>query len=344
MSSPQVVVVGAGVMGSATAWALARAGREVVALERFRIGHTRGSSHGRSRIFRLSYHDATYVRMAQEALPLWRLLEEDTGQSILHTTGGLDVGKALDAHAAALEACGAPFERLDGTEVSRRYPAVRLEPGAEALYQPDAAWVAADRAWAGFAAAARSRGAEVREGVRVLEITPGHRDVEVITDGGTLRPRTVVLALGGWIRAIAGPAGIEVDVRPTRETVAYFHIEEDSAIPALVDWGEPAVYSLFAPDHGIKVGEHIAGPDTDPEQEGQVSDASVRRLEDWIARRYPGATATAHLAEHCIYTNTPDESFILRREGQVVIGSPCSGHGFKFSPLIGHRLAALAVS
>jgi sarcosine oxidase len=92
----------------------------------------------------------------------------------------------------------------------------------------------------------------------------------------------------------------------------------------------------------LKAGEHIAGPETDPDGEGAPDGDSVRRLESWVAERYPHAEATAHFAETCLYTNTADEHFVLERHGRVVVGSPCSGHGFKFAPLIGRRLAALA--
>jgi sarcosine oxidase len=109
-----------------------------------------------------------------------------------------------------------------------------------------------------------------------------------------------------------------------------------------VDWGDPSIYGLPSPGQGIKVGEHIAGPTTDPEDEVGPDPAAVERLDAWVAERYPGAEATAHYAETCIYTNTPDEHFVLEHHGRIVVGSPCSGHGFKFAPLIGRRLAALA--
>src|SRR5688572_9107524 len=123
MTDVDVVVVGAGIMGSAAAQALARQGRQVVVLERFQVGHTHGSSHGRARVFRFSYDDQRYVRMAQESLPLWRELETETGEEILRTTGGLDVGKGLEERVSALEACGADFEILDAAKCHRRFPA-----------------------------------------------------------------------------------------------------------------------------------------------------------------------------------------------------------------------------
>src|SRR5882672_7296132 len=108
-----VVVIGAGAMGSSTAWWLARRGVDVVLLEQFEPGHTRGSSHGGTRIFRFAYYDPIYVRMAQASLPLWRELEDDAGEPLLDTTGAVDHGNAnsIDLVATAMSACDAPFER-----------------------------------------------------------------------------------------------------------------------------------------------------------------------------------------------------------------------------------------
>src|SRR5918996_4937764 len=122
MTDADVVVIGAGVMGAATARSLSRRGRDVVLLERFRIGHTRGSSYGRSRIFRLSYDHPAYVRMAMESLPLWRDLERETGREVLVITGGLDVGRTIDRNVASLEECGVGFELLTPGQAARRFP------------------------------------------------------------------------------------------------------------------------------------------------------------------------------------------------------------------------------
>ena len=112
----------------------------------------------------------------------------------------------------------------------------------------------------------------------------------------------------------------------------------------MVDWGDPSVYALATHQAGlIKVGEHHAGPETDPDEEGRPDPGSVSRLEAWVAERLPSARPRSVTAETCIYTNTSDEGFVLERHGRIVVGSPCSGHGFKFAPLIGRRLAELAV-
>ncbi len=344
MRDADVAVVGAGVMGLATARALARAGQDTVLIEQFRVGHKRGSSHGASRIFRFSYHDERYVRMAVESLPLWRELEEEAGRPFLTVTGGVDTGKALEEHAGAMAATGVAYELVEAAEAERRYPGLRLPADGPALLQEDAGWVAADPAVRAFADSAVRHGVELMEGRRVNGLHPDGSGVRIVTDAEEIRAPVAVITAGSWGRRLVAPLGIELPVRSTRETVAYFRVADEEAIPSLVDWGDPAVYSLRSPGQGLKVGEHQAGPETDPDRDGEVSEASVARLSGWVRARYPEADPSPHRAETCLYTIAPGDEFILERRGVVVVGSPCSGHGFKLAPLIGQRLAGLAMA
>jgi sarcosine oxidase len=338
-----VVVVGAGVMGAATARALARRGHETVILEQFEVGHRRGSSHGASRVFRLSYQDPLYVRMAQETLPLWRELEEESGRAILTTTGGVDVGSGAVANATALEACGATLERMDGRAATERFPVFSLPPEAPALFQPDAGIVHADVAVRAFLASAQAGGGELREGTRATRLTTEGDAVVIETEKDAVRARIVVVTAGAWARPLLATAGIDLPVVPTRETTAYFAIDEPWP-PVLVQWEAAPYYALANPGMGIKTAQHHAGPVVDPDDEGEVSENAVDRLSDWVKERFPGADPEPQSAETCLYTNSDDERFILERRGAGVVGSPCSGHGFKFAPLVGRRLAALATS
>lgn len=341
MTRGAVVVIGGGVMGCATARALARRGVTVTLLEQFEVGHRRGSSHGSSRIFRLSYPDARYVAMGMEALPLWRDLEREANEPLLKTTGGLDRGADLGAHAEALAACGAPFESVSADQAQIRWPQLSFPSDTEVLYQPDAGIVLAERAVAAFARGLVDGGGELREGVRVVSITPSATGVRLDVPGGSLTADSVVVTAGAWARKLVEGVGIDVPTRPTRETVAYFDYQAPPP-PTLVEWSEPPIYALSSPEYGLKVGEHEAGPTTDPDDEGSVSEASLERVCRWVAERFPAAASRPTHAETCLYTNTPDDHFILKRYGRVVVGSPCSGHGFKFAPLIGEQLADLA--
>jgi sarcosine oxidase len=324
----EVVVVGAGIMGSATAYALAREGRDVLLLEQFRVGHEHGSSHGRSRIVRLAYPEVEFVDLAKEAFVGWRELEQDSGQGLLELNGLLElVEDAEQSSQDALEAAGAEYELLDAEEARRRWP-VGVPDGWTALFQPVAGIVRADLAHRAFVDRALARGARLEEEARVESL-----------EG--VDAKAVVVTAGPWVRNFFR----DLPVRTTRETVAYFRREGDP-LPSVVQLDPVtrghAMYSLHDPLHGLKAGAHHAGADVSPDDSGEPDSELVERIVEWVARTYPDADPDPVTAETCMYTTTPDERFILERRGRVVIGSACSGHGFKFAPAIGTRLAAMA--
>jgi glycine/D-amino acid oxidase-like deaminating enzyme len=278
--------------------------------------------------------------MAIESRSLWRELERGSGRELLVTTGGLDVGERIEENGAALEACDVAFEFATGAAVKARFSSIRVDDDAPVLIQPDSGVVAADAAVATFQHGTEAAGGEIRTRTTVQAIEPGTDDVRIVTQFGEVTATACIVTAGAWVKGLVEPLGLEVPVKPTRETVAYFELE--GIPPTLVEWGDPAIYGLSTLNGSLKVGEHIAGPQADPDEEGGINEASVEGLREWAAAHYPTATPKEHLAETCLYTNTPDENFILERHERVVIGSPCSGHGFKFAPLIGERLAALA--
>jgi sarcosine oxidase len=342
MREVDYLVIGAGVMGSATAWRLAGPGRSVVQLERFEVGHKRGSSHGASRIFRLSYDDPMYVGMAMEAAPLWRELERESGRRILTTLGGLDFGDDLTRHVSAMESCGAPFELLAASEVAKRYPDLKPAWDGPVLFHPDGGILAADLAVRTFVDAAVGRGVELHERTPVVAVQVAGGRAEVRTKDDTYLASAAVVTAGAWAKGLLAGAGIDLPVTPSRETVAYFRVERELSLPTIVDWGNTLVYALPSPGQGIKVGVHHGGPDTDPDEEGEVSLQTVEIVSTWVRDHYTTADVSPHHSETCLYTNTADEHFILERHGPIVVGSACSGHGFKFAPVTGDRLARLA--
>jgi sarcosine oxidase len=321
-----VAIIGAGVMGLATARALSRLGREVVVYEQFEPMHARGSSHGRSRIFRLAYAEPQWVRLAQEALAGWRQIEEEVGDPLLELNGLLEIVTDLgQSSAAALDACGVAWQRLDRDEVQRRYP-LRLPPGSFAVLQPQAGIIRADRALAAFA-----RGIDVRYGARVASLAD-------------LDEACVVVTAGAWVNDLIKPP---LPIRVTRETVCYFRPADARPVPAFVSLGPQTrgtfFYALADPVHGIKAAAHRAGPEVDPWQAGSPDTTLVNAITAWVGEHISLADPQPVEAQTCLYTTTADERFILERRGRVVVGSACSGHGFKFAPAIGARLAALAI-
>jgi sarcosine oxidase len=326
--SGRAAVIGAGIMGLAAARALSTRGWRVTVYEQFELGHTRGSSHGRSRIFRLAYPDPFWVRSAQDALRGWRALEDESGTELLELNGLLEVVRNADLSSRdALAAAGADFELLSAIEAERRWP-IQVPAGWTVLFQPDAGIVRADRAMTAFLDVAREHGAEVIEGTRIDSVEDVDADVTVVT-------------AGAWVRRLV-PG---ISVKPTRETVAYFHRES----PPMASIGQldpdtrgHAQFSLHDPRHGLKAGVHHAGGEVDPDEEDEPDAELLARIGEWVAQIHRDVDPEAVDAETCLYTNTDDESFVMERNGRVVLGSPCSGHGFKFAPVVGEQLADLA--
>jgi sarcosine oxidase len=348
MEDVEIAIIGGGAVGLAAAWRLAAAGREVLLIERFDLGHDRGSSHGPTRIFRFAYDMPDYVRMAQAALPLWRELEQSSGKELLRITGGLDVGNDtyLKALETALTKCGAAAERLDAGARKKRFG--WLEAGDEpAVYSPDTGVLAAARALEAMASAARAGGAEIRERAPVEQIDV--QDDAVTLDiagekGEEIRARRCIVAAGAWARPLLAQLSIPLPVTVTREQVFYFHAPDD-VVPFIyrgdIDrYGVPA----FAGAPGVKVAEHGTGErtsadgrsdDMDPEGEARVA--------EFVERVLPGFDSEPVAFETCLYTTTPDEDFVLDTRGPIVIASACSGHGFKFAPIVGEILACMTI-
>ena len=329
----RAAVVGAGIHGLATGRALARRGHEVTIYEQFELDHTHGSSHGGSRIFRLSYPDATWVRLAQEAYGGWRALERETGEQLLELSGIIEVVRSeTEGSRRAFEEVGVAFELLDADEVAHRYP-VRVPEGMHALYQADAGITYASRARHAFVASARAHGALLREHERVEDLGDVDADVVVVT-------------AGAWAKDLLTRARVDLPVTATCETVGYFRLESERPIPSVVDFKRGGrghgTYALHDPTHGLKLGIHQSGPPVDPDDQPGADPEHAELMSEAVARYFPTADVTPAKVETCLYTNTDDERFILERHGRIVVGSACSGHGFKFAPVVGERLADLA--
>jgi sarcosine oxidase len=346
-----VAVVGAGIAGVAAARALAAEGRTVILFEQFQLGHSRGSSHGGSRIFRLGYPDPRFVRLAQEARARWRELEAEAGEDLIVPSGSLDLGPIASEHARAFEACGVAHELLTGADVGARWP-IDAAPDEPALFQADGGIILADRAYAALVAGTPRERVEIREQATVTAIAPEERRVRVESSAGAAVAAAVVVTAGAWAQRLLDPLGVDLAATATRETVTYFRLHDAETLPALIDSATPddrgvlregrISYGLAAPGVGLKAGLHQSGPETDPDLTGAPDDGVVGWVAEWVGRRYPEADASPFAAETCIYTSRRDESFVLERRDRVVIGSACSGHGFKFAPLVGATLADLA--
>ncbi|MFF3378051.1 FAD-dependent oxidoreductase [Streptomyces sp. NPDC002680] len=344
-----IAVLGAGLMGAATAWQLARQGHAVTLIEAYDIGHRHGSSHGTSRIFRRAYADPLYVGLTGQAYEHWRELEHDSSTPLLRTTGGLDLGEGRDPEglAAVLGAAGVPYELLDAEAAAERWPYIRF--GGPVLYHPDAGVVDADQTVAACVRRAVEHGADALIGVRVERVEVGERVRLYTDDGREIVADTVVVAAGAWLPDLQLPVPLP-PLRVTQQQVFHFpQRERDVRWPILVH--KDASMQVFGLPSGadggplpaVKVAEHDRGtPTTARTRSGVVDPSSRARVSDFVRERLPGLVPEPVAETTCLYTTTPDEDFVLDRHGPLVVVSPCSGHGAKFAPLIGAMAADLA--
>ena len=348
MTRAEVVVIGAGVMGSAAARWLAASGTAVVLIDQFGRGHTRGGSHGDSRIFRLAYPEDDYVELARESLRLWRKLEETCGRELLVHTGGVDHGLgAVTSIGAALGRVGVAFEVVSASSAMDRWPGMRFE--SEVAYQAEAGRLQADDAVDALQDLAESDGATVLFECRAAIARIGDTSVVVTTERGDFEADVVVLAAGPWAPHLA-PGDLALPpLRVTHEEPAYFRVRPTSGDwPVFVHYDASAHssfagYGMAVPGRGVKVGLHGSGQVIDPGAAERPSSGEVReRLERYVASWLPGLEVRPTDTVSCIYDSTPDEDFVIDRRDRVVVATGFSGHGFKFAPAIGQLVGLLA--
>lgn len=348
-----VAIVGAGVLGLAAGRAVAARGRDAVILEQAEIGHPGSGSKGSCRIFRVGYREPGYVTAALQARDLWRALETASGRQILHPRLQLTFGTGMRSIQEAMIAAGAPCEVMPAAEAARRFPA--MAAGGPVLLEPDSAVIAADQALAALAAGE----AEIRTGIRVTRVSDDGRQVTLQTTAGEVRARTAVITAGPWSSGLLATAGVPIPGRPVLEQVAYLRAaraggdasadapassaDADSA-PIFICHADQVPYGLPVPGSPLyKIGIHQSGPATDPDAQDDTADSGLISALARVTRRYlPAFDPEPVATERCVYDNSPDEDFIIDRVGNVVIGCGTSGHGFKFGPLLGEWLAALA--
>ncbi len=351
-----VVIIGAGVTGSAALLALARRGVAVLGLERFAPGHDKGSSHGISRIIRYGYYEhPSYVPLVRHADALWRALEQKTGRTLRRRTGIIEIGapdaELITGTLASARLHDLPHDVLDAREVMRRFPAFRIPEHFVGVLQADGGWLEAEPAIEAQIDLARASGAELRSGVTVRAIEAGADGVRIVTGHGVIDAGTAIVAAGPWLPSLVPDLPLQV----TRQVVAWF----DPLDPALFTADQFPVFMLETergihygfPLHaaGLKVAKHFhRGEAVDPDNVGRaISSDDEVLIRDAIAAHVPAANGALRRATTCLYTMTPDGDFILDRlpgQPNVVVASPCSGHGFKFAPIVGEILADLATA
>jgi sarcosine oxidase len=352
------IVVGVGAMGSSACYHLARRGQRVLGLERFDIPHAMGSSHGVNRIIRLAYYeDPSYVPLLRRAYELWRELEQGFDEQLLFITGSIDASEGdswlFEQSRLSCDLHVLPYEILTSAELNTRFPAYHLPEGHLALLQPEGGFVASERAIVAHVEAAIEHGAEVhaREAVTGWELTAD--GVVVETTRGRYEASKLVLSAGAWmgdLTRLLAPLLVR-----ERQVLAWFQ-------PTAPRLFKPANFPVFNLAHGddryygfpvfgnpgFKFGRYhhrheIIEPETmarEPEPEDELL------LREAAGRYFPEGVGPTMALRSCIFTNSPDEHFILDTlpgDERVVVASPCSGHGYKFASVIGEIVADLAI-
>jgi sarcosine oxidase len=352
-----VAVIGLGAMGSMTAWHLAQRGLRVIGFDRFAPPHSLGSAGGLSRMIREAYSEQPfYVPMIQRAYELWAELERRSGRSILQRTGALVIGERDSATVAGAVRSAADHhlttELLTAAEVRRRWPAFQLPPEHVALHDPRGGALAPEVAIGAALDLARAEGAVLRSDDPVEAWEPG-TPLVIRTAAGRYEAGRIVLAAGAWMSG-ALPA-VPLPLTVLRQPMFWFEprggrpLFHPSRFPVFL-WQWTYGHSIYGfPDQGegFKVAIDCEGPEASPDQlDRTVAPGEEAELVAILARYLPDGIGPIRRTTVCMYTNTADEDFILGRhpaDGRIVLASPCSGHGFKFSVLIGEICADLAM-
>jgi len=357
------IVVGAGGVGSAAAYYLAKAGQKVLLLEQFELNHQNGSSYGHSRVIRYTYDNPIYVDLMRDAYPLWFALQAEADEPLYLKTGGLDFGspdmETFQRMKASLDATKLDYEHLNKAEITQRYPQFALEDGMEGLFNPDAGLLKASRCVLAHTRLAQERGATVIDQTPVLSITPSEYGVEVQTEQETYGCDRIILTTGSWAKGLLAQQGIDLplkimpcqlafyqpgtpaDYEPGKFPVFFAHMNGDyGEMPYGIPHEDPSIGLKITTFYGWDTVNQPSDVDYTPSQEW------TERIRNWANQFLPGAAGPLISTRRCLYTLTPDKDFVVDQHPdypQVVIGAGFSGHGFKFTTLMGKMLADLAV-
>jgi sarcosine oxidase len=361
-ASADLIIVGAGLAGSAAAWTAAASGLDVVLLEAFGRGHRNGSSHGSARIFRRAYPDELYVDLTGAARKRWRQLEDEAGETLLTLTGGVDFGATRDPAELhdVLTSNGVPAELLAPEAAAERWPYFDFTGVGQVMYHADAGVLDPQKAMDAMLRLAAASGADIRFGTPVTRLERNRAGDGALahTDSGTFAAPVIVVAAGAWIAPLLDGVVKMPPLTVIQQQVFHFAPSPVRGPAAAADpwpvficqeeadnfYGLPGGRDGEVPG-AIKIGEHAhpSLPATTARDRDFTVDLAARaRITDFVGRRIPGLNPAPVNEVTCLYTMTRNEDFILDRSGPFVVASPCSGHGAKFAPRLGEIIMDLA--
>ena len=359
----EVIVLGAGGVGSAAAYYLAKSGQKVLLLEQFELNHQKGSSYGFSRVIRYTYDHPIYIELMRAAYPLWFALEKEAGEQLYVKTGGLDFGlpteETFQKLKQSMDKAGLDYECLEKHEVSQRFPQFELDDGMVALFQEKTGLLRASRCVLAHIRLAQKHGATVCDRTPVTKIIPHPNSVEIRTETETYLAERLVITAGSWSKALLSEQGIELPLKIMPCQLGFYQPKEPEAFkpgnfPVFFahmngDYGEmPYGIPHEEESLGVKVTTFYGWQTVDRPDEVDYtpSEEWVERIRNFSRQYIPGAAGETISTRRCLYTLTPDKDFVIDRHpnyAQIVFGAGFSGHGFKFTTLTGKMLAELVL-
>jgi sarcosine oxidase len=352
----EYIVIGLGGLGSAAAyWLSRRAGKEVLGLEQYPLGHSNGESQDHSRIIRYSYHTPYYVKLAGEAYRAWSVLEEDSREKLIVRCGGLDLWPQnsiipVPDYTESLKANQIPFELINSAEIRKRFPQFQINADVAGLFQSEGGIAPAARCNATHQKMAAAFGSTLLENAKVLSVDPVKMRVQ--TEDATYSCRQLVIAGGPWSNRLLANFGIELPLTITQEQVTYFNpssLERFSPerFPVWIWMDDPCYYGF--PVYGetaVKTGQDVGGKEVTAETRSFDPDPdALARVVNFMEKYLPEASKSILYTKTCLYTLTPDRDFVIdsipeASNCHVAIGA---GHAFKFACVIGKILSELAI-
>ncbi|CAD5113251.1 DgyrCDS2430 [Dimorphilus gyrociliatus] len=360
MEEFDVIVVGAGIMGSSTAYNCIKKGCKTLLLEQFPLPHARGSSTGHSRITRKAYSKELYANMMPEAYKLWSELETETNTQIYKKTGGIIIGKAnvrYSEYEKVLKELKTEVLSLTENEIVEMLPNTNYY-GFQGICDPEAGVLFADKAVKSFQSAFLRRGGSLKENEKLVNISTGSI-VKITTTKGIYNGKSLIVCAGSWTNKILSELDLKLPLNPRYVKVCYWKVKDGlkkSNLPVLIDVNGVNYHGVREGVYGTppeeypdfyKVCMHGGKDLSDPDfRDGSDDGEEVKIISNYVSKYMPFLDSRPAIVETCIYTMTPDEDYIIDRHpncNNIFFGAGFSGHGFKLAPVVGKLLSEMVL-